>query len=825
MNVLLINFVLIIILILLIYVYLDDNIKENWYSSIVFDNVATEKAVSSQDKNKYCGDDYSWVKVGDTEMGPYLDVYPITHRHDFIRSWAKTKNAKFYQILNGKTYAYDAVALEGNSGPTRNPNTWARVGNYCNDGFHTDTKRDIKVPNCENGSCAASGEPGSWEDLLDGSKYEHPMWKQAFACSCKTDYCNKGYKISSTSGGLFIGLNLPKNKGEPHYVDPCTPCQPGTYSTDKNYTTECTLCRAGTYQNESGKSFCKQANIGHYATNGQQTQCGLGTYQDELESSSCNPCGLGTYQDERGSRSCKNCEAGTYQDEPGSSRCKNCEAGTYQDEPGSSSCTTCATVDNAATNADYTCTSATTSQLITACADGYWKDISGAADVCTACATVDNAVAGATYTCTSTADSQLSACAAGFWKDTTGAADVCTTCATVDNAATNATYTCTSASNSRVSACKAGFWKDIIGVANVCTEAEPGHYASDGQQQTQCEEGTYQNESGKTSCNSFSSLGDNKFYFGGRSTFCPDGYVSDTSRVQCVKNPRRRSNMFGCNVNFSNSDKTSGSANHGDVFDVICDVGYYGGGKFKCNDSTIDGSGNSKSCTACPAGTFQDESGRSSCKNCIAGTYQDEQGQISCKNCIAGTYQDEQGQISCKNCIAGTYQDEQGQTSCKTFCTASTPDYKQIGGPIDQNGMTYGLYEKSEDEQNKYYECDTDGSFNEIPEAGLNNYYDYSCNESHYNCTKHLIMDARYNGTSDDFESKCCREFPTDDSRSYLLSASCKLNGTPNIEEIQNTLTSNGFFDFYSSEVNNSDLYSIGNQQKWNMFKPTAGTA
>ena len=49
------------------------------------------------------------------------------------------------------------------------------------------------------------------------------------------------------------------------------------------------------------------------------------------------------------------------------------------------------------------------------------------------CTVVGDAVTGATYTCTTADDSKVSACADGFWKDETGTADVCTGLTLVSN--------------------------------------------------------------------------------------------------------------------------------------------------------------------------------------------------------------------------------------------------------------------------------------------------------------------------------------------------------------------------------------------------------
>ena len=111
--------------------------------------------------------------------------------------------------------------------------------------------------------------------------------------------------------------------------------------------------------------------------------------------------------------------------------------------------TPCTAVTNSLAGTALTCTSVSDSQ-VDACAIGYWKDETGAADVCTPCPAVANSLANTALTCSSATNSQIVACASGYWKVTTGAADVCAVCTAVPNAAT---VTCTSATNSVASAC------------------------------------------------------------------------------------------------------------------------------------------------------------------------------------------------------------------------------------------------------------------------------------------------------------------------------------------------------------------------------------
>ena len=140
----------------------------------------------------------------------------------------------------------------------------------------------------------------------------------------------------------------------------------------------------------------------------------------------------------------------------GNSTCtqhSGCPTGQYistaGDDNNNDICTPCPTVDNAAPGATYTCTTASDSQ-VSACADGFYKDSSGAADVCTACSTVTNAASDATYTCSSATNSRVSSCADGFYKDGSSNADVCSSCTAVNNVGDYVSYTCDGPGNTRI---------------------------------------------------------------------------------------------------------------------------------------------------------------------------------------------------------------------------------------------------------------------------------------------------------------------------------------------------------------------------------------
>ena len=79
-------------------------------------------------------------------------------------------------------------------------------------------------------------------------------------------------------------------------------------------------------------------------------------------------------------------------------------------------------------------------------------------------------------------------------------------------------------------------------------------------------------------------------------------------------------------------------------------------------------------CTSCPAGSYQNETGKQYCLPCAPGKMQDEQGQGQCKDCQIGQFVSKANATTCHKCgsltgdfahIGGCYQNEVGQTKCK----------------------------------------------------------------------------------------------------------------------------------------------------------------
>ena len=110
-------------------------------------------------------------------------------------------------------------------------------------------------------------------------------------------------------------------------------------------------CAAGTWQNETGKTSCKNAEVGHYSAgtttfNGavtnlanQQVECPVGHYQNQAGQADCLDAQPGFYVDMTGQTSQIGCSAGTYQNLAEQTSCKQTDAGYYSTEqPPSMAC-------------------------------------------------------------------------------------------------------------------------------------------------------------------------------------------------------------------------------------------------------------------------------------------------------------------------------------------------------------------------------------------------------------------------------------------------------------------------------------------------------
>ena len=184
----------------------------------------------------------------------------------------------------------------------------------------------------------------------------------------------------------------------------CRACPAGTRGDGSSKA--CTNCGAGTYQNEVGQSQCKSVPTGNCATgaantgyssclnkagrtacnasNCSATSCSDGYY---LSSGECNLCPAGSW--------CKNsvkntCSAGTYSG-AGASSCTPCTGNYYQPYSGKTSCLYCTT-----STSGHSCTYSATESYTDTCT----RSVSATCQRSVPCSDL-NAQTGQTYyTCT-----------------------------------------------------------------------------------------------------------------------------------------------------------------------------------------------------------------------------------------------------------------------------------------------------------------------------------------------------------------------------------------------------------------------------------------
>eukprot|EP01138_Halocafeteria_seosinensis_P015076 gb/GECG01015389.1/.p1 GENE.gb/GECG01015389.1/~~gb/GECG01015389.1/.p1 ORF type:complete len:738 (+),score=39.06 gb/GECG01015389.1/:1-2214(+) len=70
-----------------------------------------------------------------------------------------------------------------------------------------------------------------------------------------------------------------------------------------------------------------------------------------------------------------------------------------------------------------------------------------------------------------------------------------------------------------------------------------------------------------------------------------------------------------------------------------------------------------ETCTKCPIGTFQKDSGKTECNTCPLGRYSG-QGATACTSCAPGRFQDDKFKSGCKECPAGFAEESSGSWSC-----------------------------------------------------------------------------------------------------------------------------------------------------------------
>ncbi len=248
-------------------------------------------------------------------------------------------------------------------------------------------------------------------------------------------------------------------------------------------------------------------------------------------------------------------------------------------------------------------------------------------------------------------------------------------------------------------ACSAGTYQPDSGQSS-CLDADAGYYVSStaSTSQAPCAAGTYQPDSGQSSCLD-APAGSYVATTGATSaTLCSIGtYQDQTGQTSCIYSPP------GYYVD------TAGSASA-----TPCPAGTYNPNSGEsslsaCDDADVGYYSNSGSSsqTACAVGTYQNQTGQASCTDassghyvdttaatnqtaCAAGTYQPNTGQTSCTNASAGHYVGSTGSASQTACALGTYQPNTGQSSC---IYANTGNYVNTTAATSQTPCSPGTYQ------------------------------------------------------------------------------------------------------------------------------------
>ena len=271
-------------------------------------------------------------------------------------------------------------------------------------------------------------------------------------------YCTGGTNTTACKAG-YKGTGT----GKKNEAEGCSICSAGTYSSSTASTT-CTTCPAGSYNTGEGNTGCTTCQNGYYCTGG-------------TNHSSCKAGYKGTGTGKKNeTEGCTICTAGTYSSSAASTTCTTCPAGSYNTGNGNTGCTTCQN--------GYYCTGGTNH---TACAAGYKGTGEGKkneTEGCTICT-------GGTYS-SSSGSTTCTTCPAGSFNTGNGNTG-CTTCP-------NGFY-CTGGTNK--TACNPGYKGTGTGKKNVTEGCSA------------CGSGTYQPNSGQTSC-----------------TTCPAGSYNTGKNVQ-----------------------------------------------------------------------------------------------------------------------------------------------------------------------------------------------------------------------------------------------------------------------------------------------------
>ena len=419
-----------------------------------------------------------------------------------------------------------------------------------------------------------------------------------------------GSEIDLMLAGAYLSSQTATAPSDPGNYDPSTyywnpgikrdPLSPWSRST---YTLPCT---GGSYFDGTS---CQDSSLGHYVDGWGQTSqvsCAAGTYQPSTAQTACLDADAGHYVGTTGSTSQTACAAGTYQPSTGQPSCLDADAGHYVDSTGQSAQTACAagtyqpsTAQTACLDADaghYVGTTGSTSQ--TECIPGSFQNQTGQ----TTCVMAPPGTFTSTF-----ASSIPQPCNLGTYQGQQGQ----TSCEISDPG-----YFVDIMGSDSQTPCPAGTFNPSSGSIsqNTCIDSNPGHYSpTEGTSiEIACDPGSWQNESGQTSCKQ-----------------AIPGYhvpgASATSQIPCSLGSYQP-NVGG--INCLTSDP-------GYFVDVLASAAQF----------------------ECDLGTFQSQQGSVECDDAQIGFYVNQTASIAQYSCPEGNSTTTVGSTSILDCYIDTDQD------------------------------------------------------------------------------------------------------------------------------------------------------------------------
>ncbi|RLN98238.1 hypothetical protein BBJ28_00000044 [Nothophytophthora sp. Chile5] len=138
--------------------------------------------------------------------------------------------------------------------------------------------------------------------------------------------------------GVMIGANCQPGRGGVF----CLPCPEGSHSPDRF--SKCTPCDPGTCSSQTGAATCSACPIGHFNPDFGKTECEscpFGSFGATTGLKKCVPCPPGAYSDISGSSKCALCPSGSITTSSGNRNCTVCGVGETTAKIGATSCLAC----------------------------------------------------------------------------------------------------------------------------------------------------------------------------------------------------------------------------------------------------------------------------------------------------------------------------------------------------------------------------------------------------------------------------------------------------------------------------------------------------